>query len=345
MMRGMFYVFFFLQCVACNAPKLEKTDNTNTLRIVPEGMVWVPGGQFRMGNVSSNTSQRDVVHDVYVDGFYMDVHEVTNGQFKSFTDATGYVTTAEKDIDWEELKDQLPTGSEKPHDSLLRAGSIVFTKPIGEISNLKDYHQWWSWVVGANWKQPTGSNSTIADKMNHPVVHISWFDAMAYAEWAGKDLPTEAEWELAARASSPSTMYPWGSRLPSVDEPKANYFQGNFPTTNTLEDGFRRTAAVKSFPPNKYGIYDLGGNVWEWCKDYYNVTYFKQCKDLGLIKNPQGPDLFYDPNDPYVEKRVLKGGSFLCNDVYCSGYRINNRMSSDVYSAQDHSGFRCVKRK
>ncbi len=327
----------FLGCKNSGQTSLEKDKKE------PKNMVWIEGAQFEMGyNEDEGHSGEYPKHKVEVSGFYIDKYEVTNQQFLEFTKETGYITTAERKPTWEELKSQLPPGTEKFPDSVMVAGSIVFNET--KVTNYDDYTQWWKWLPGASWKHPIGPGSDIKELMDHPVVHVSWFDAMAYAKWAGKDLPTEAEWELVARGKDFDAIYPWGNKPPDDAKPQANYFQGDFPQKNKVSDGFVRTAPVGSFKPNEYGIYDLGGNVWEWCKDNYHADYFRECKKKGLVKDPQGSDTSYDPAEPYMKKKVTKGGSFLCNDSYCSGYKVRRRMKSDLYSSQDHTGFRCVIR-
>ena len=308
------------------------------------GMVLIPGGVFDMGG-DNDQADRDEYpkHKVQVSAFYMDVTEVTNAQFKKFVDATGYITTAEKKPDWEEIKKTVPPGTPKPPDSVLVAASLVF-KPSNGPVELNDYSQWWSWVSGANWKQPQGPGSNIDGKENYPVVHISWDDAIAYCKWAGKRLPTEAEWEFAARGGLINNIYPWGNEHVNAGKPKTNSWEGKFPYLNEKKDGFMKAAPVKSFSPNGYGLYDMSGNVWEWCSDLYNHDYYKQLAN-GTAINPQGPDKSYDPQEPYTEKRSMRGGSFLCNDSYCSGYRVARRMKSSRDTGLEHTGFRCVKDK
>lgn len=307
----------------------------------PPGMVWIPGGQFIMGALDNDLQARPderPAHSVRVDGFWMDVTEVTNEQFQEFVAATGYVTTAEKKPDWEELKKQLPPDTPKPHDSILVAASMVFT-PV-ETDNLIDWSQWWSWVSGANWKHPQGPESTIEGKENHPVVQVSWDDAKAYLEWAGKRFPTEAEWEFAARGGLFNKLYPWGDD--NNITVCGNTWQGKFPEQNTEDDGFFTTAPVKSYRPNGYGLYDMAGNVWEWTSDWYNVEYYGQIAGKGTVTNPQGANEPFDPRQPYTPQRVQRGGSFLCNESYCSSYRASARMHSSPDTGQDHSGFRGV---
>ena len=316
---------------------LKITDNKNH-----EGMVWIPSGTYSMGGDNDQARQDEFPkHQVKLNGFFMDVTEVTNAQFAKFVAATGYVTTAEKDINWDELKKQLPADTPKPDAETLKAASLVFVPTSVEVS-LQDYSQWWNWSHGANWKHPQGKDSTIEGKDNLPVVHISWDDANAYCKWAGKRLPTEAEWEFAARGGLTKNVYTWGNE--KVDEGKfhCNYFQGNFPYKNEVSDGFIGSAPVKSYAENGYGLYDMGGNVWEWCADKYNNSSYEVFNKVKLAINPKGPTKSYDPDEPLVEKRVMRGGSFLCNESYCSGYRVSARMKSSADSSMEHLGFRCV---
>lgn len=308
------------------------------------GMVLIPGGIFEMGADNEQADPDEYPkHKVQVDAFYMDITEVTNTQFKKFIDATGYITTAEKRPDWEEMKKTLPSGTPKPDESLLVAASLVFKKSETQV-NFNDYKQWWIWVEGANWKQPQGPNSTIKGKENYPVVHISWDDAMAYCKWAGKRLPTEAEWEFAARGGLINNIYPWGNENVNSGKPKCNSWEGTFPNKNIKTDGYITSAPVQSFAPNAYCLYDMAGNVWEWCSDYYNANYYKELENK-ITKNPKGATTAFDPQEPLAEKRSLRGGSFLCNDSYCSGYRVARRMKSSHDTGLEHTGFRCVKDK
>ena len=321
--------------VPINAVQTKKRDE----------MVWIPSGEFSMG-ADSNQGRQDEFpkHTVKVDGFYMDITEVTNLQFQEFVTQTGYITTAEKDIDWEELKKQLPPQTPKPDAETLKAASLVFAPSEGEVS-LQDYSQWWQWNHGANWKHPKGIGSDIVGKENYPVVHISWDDANAYCKWAGKRLPTEAEWEYAARGNLKNSVYTWGNEKMDESKTYCNYWQGSFPYKNNTIDGYYGAAPVKTYSPNGYGLYDMAGNVWEWCSDNYNNTYYDTFENIKIAINPNGPPISFDPDEPLVPKRVMRGGSFLCNESYCSGYRVSARMKSSSDSSLEHLGFRCVQSK
>lgn len=308
------------------------------------GMKYIPGGKFMMGADNDQASEDEYPkHKVTVSPFWIDEHEVTNAQFAKFVEATGYMTTAERKPDWEEIKKQLPPGTPKPDDSKLVAASLVFTPPSQAV-DLNNYAQWWSWVPGASWRHPEGPDSDIKGKENFPVVHVSWDDAIAYCKWAGKDLPTEAEWEFAARGGLINNIYPWGNEHISKGKAKANSWEGHFPNVNTAKDGFTGLAPVKSFAANGYGLYDMAGNVWEWCSDWYRNDYYETSNQPNGINNPKGPADSYDPDEPYIAKKVSRGGSFMCNDSYCSGYRVARRMKTSPDSGTSNMGFRCVRR-
>jgi len=310
-----------------------------------KNMIWIPAGDFMMGGDSKQSSADEFPkHRVRVNGFWIDQTEVTNKEFAAFVNATGYQTTAERKPNWEELKHQVPPGTPKPPDSVLVAASLVFKPAKGEVS-LNDYSQWWIWQKGADWKHPQGPKSNILSKGNYPVVHISFEDALAYCKWAGKRLPTEAEWEWAARGGLKNNIYPWGNESVNTSKPKANSWQGNFPYKNTLTDKFYTSAPVKSFSPNAYGLYDMAGNVWEWCADFYDYQYYSMVNKPNGVDNPKGPATSRDPDEPYAVKHVIRGGSFLCNDSYCSGYRVARRMKTTEDSSMEHLGFRCVQDK
>ncbi len=307
-----------------------------------EGIVSIPGGEFLMGAADKEGRTDEYPrHRVRVDAFMMDATEVTNAQFRKFVEATGYITTAERKPDWEELKKQLPPGTPKPPDSLLVASSLVFTPPSRPV-DLQDVGQWWSWVKGADWKHPQGPGSTIKGKDRYPVVQVSWDDANAYAKWSGKRLPTEAEWEFAARGGLTGQPFTWGSEPIDQGKPKANTWQGHFPDKNLATDGYDRAAPVASFPPNAYGLYDMAGNVWEWCSDWYDAGYYKKIAG-SLALNPKGPPKSYDPEEPATPKHTVRGGSFLCYVSYCASYRVSARMKTSPDTGLEHTGFRCVK--
>lgn len=310
-----------------------------------KGMVWIPGGKFNMGSSDQEGRQDEYPkHQVEVAGFYMDATEVTNAQFSAFVKATGYLTTAERKPDWEELKKQLPPGTPKPADSLLVPASLVFT-PTSTPVDLNAAAQWWRWVSGASWQHPEGADSNIEGKENLPVVQVSWDDANAYAKWAGKRLPTEAEWEFAARGGFSDEPFTWGNEPVEKGKQKANIWQGSFPNQNLKEDGFNLSSPVKSFAPNKYGLYDMAGNVWEWCADWYRPDYYQQLSSKGLSVDPKGPADSYDPEEPTVPKRTVRGGSFLCHASYCASYRVSARMKTSPDTGLEHTGFRCVASK
>ncbi|NCI46186.1 formylglycine-generating enzyme family protein [Sediminibacterium soli] len=307
-----------------------------------KGMVLVPGGIFDMGGDNDQADPDELPkHRVRVSPFYIDITEVTNAQFGAFVKATGYRTTAEKKPDWEQLKTTLAPGTPRPPDSVLVAASLVFRPSSGPV-DLNDYNQWWRWVKGADWRHPEGPGSSVSGREQYPVVHISWDDALAYCRWAGKRLPTEAEWEFAARGGRLNNVYPWGNEHVNSGQPKTNSWEGSFPYYNQQKDGYLRMAPVGSYQPNGYGLYDMAGNVWEWCSDLYHHDYYQQLAGK-LSIDPKGPARSYDPQEPYAQKRSLRGGSFLCNEAYCSGYRVARRMKSTHDTGLEHTGFRCVK--
>lgn len=311
----------------------------------PPGMVWIAGGEFTMGGVDALARDDESPrHRVWVDGFWMDVTEVTNRQFSEFIAATGYVTVAERPVSWDELSRQLPPGTPKPPDERLRPGSLVFTPPR-DSADMSDVSQWWTWKIGASWRHPQGPVSTIAGADDLPVVHVALEDALAYCAWAGKRLPTEAEWEFAARGGLDGKVNAWGDE--PIDPSRANTWQGQFPTENTAADGFVLAAPVRSFPANGFGLYDMAGNVWEWCSDRYRPdTYAQRAAQAGVggvCMNPTGPTTSFDPRNPHApESRVQRGGSFLCHDSYCASYRVSARMACAPDTGLEHVGFRCV---
>ena len=320
---------------------IQKPDDLNN----PEGMVWIPGGEFTQGAIPEDKMampHEKPAHKVAVDGFFMDITEVTNTQYKRFVDATGYITMAERKIDWEELKKQVPEGTPKPHDSILQPGSLTFKKTKSPVPNLYDFSQWWHWTIGANWRHPNGPDSSILGKDNQPVVHIAYEDALAYCEWAGKRLPTEAEWERAARGNKNGNIYFWGDDA-SVLSQMANSWEGDFPVNNTQVDGFERRAPVKTYPPNDFGLYDIAGNVWEWTSDWYRTDYYNDVSKENLeLVNPNGAESPFNVREPYAKEKIMKGGSVLCNASYCASYRVSSRMATSVDSSLEHLGFRTV---
>ncbi len=310
----------------------------------PQGMLWIAGGEFRQGASSGDAmamNHEKPSHMVLVDGFFMDIHEVTNADFARFVEATGYLTVAEREIDWEELKQQLPINTPKPADSILQPGSLVFSKTSNPVSDLNDFSQWWQWSVGANWRHPGGPETSVEGEEDHPVVHIAFDDAVAYCKWAGRRLPTEAEWEYAARGGLTEAICSWGKDL-SVVASRANTWTGHFPNLNDLSDGYERTAPVSSYPPNAFGLHDMAGNVWEWTTDWYNTRYYSTLQQTPPLLNPSGAVTPHNDGNPYAKEKVIKGGSFLCHASYCASYRLSARMGNSPDSSLEHLGFRTV---
>ena len=311
----------------------------------PAGMVWIPGGEFSMGapdppdmndsvGMQATTDSRPV-HRVYVDGFWMDATEVTNEQFAAFVKATGYITVAERTPRPEDFPTVAPAD--------LTAGSVVFSPPRQAVP-LNNHFQWWSYIDGASWRHPLGPKSSIKGKQRFPVVHVAYEDALAYAQWSGKRLPTEAEWEFAARGGLTGQVFPWGNAFKTEGHWMANTHQGHFPHQDTGADAFTGIAPVAQFSPNGYGLYDVGGNVWEWVSDWYRPNYYAQLAAAGSVtRNPQGPASPFDPDEPKEKKRVHRGGSYLCTDEDCSRYMVGTRGKGEVTTATNHLGFRCVK--
>lgn len=315
------------------------TDLPQELTARIDGMKWIPGGVTVMG-CDSGIPDEAPPHPVALDGFWMDATEVTNQQFQKFVEETGYVTLAEQKP---KLRSIQP-GSELEQLAILEEfnvpGSICSLQlnSRDDIDPAKGAYSWWQYLPGANWKHPEGPESDIKDRMDHPVVHVSWLDAQAYCEWAGKSLPTEAQWEYAARAGNDGNFFPWGNERNPDNQWLQNIWQGTFPIQDTGDDGFRTTAPVSSFPANDFGLYDMSGNVWEWCADYYQPDYYHSSP----LKNPSGPDSSFDPQEPGIVKRVQRGGSFMCSDQYCVGYRVSARMKGEEDTGAFHTGFRCV---
>lgn len=327
-----FLVDDFMAAISSIEPRKDGPDKSN--------MVQIEGGAFEMGDDQDQARADEVpIHLVKVKSFWMDVNEVTNADFKEFVEATGYKTIAEQEIDIDEMMKQLPAGTPPPDPELLKPFSLVFKEqPPGRQSYYPS--EWWTMIAGANWQQPLGPGSSIKGKEDHPVVHIAWYDAMAYCRWAGKRLPTEAEWEYAARGGNKKVKYPWGND--SISSDKANFWQGDFPIANQVEDKYLRTAPVRKFKPNPLGLYDMAGNVWEWTADWYHFQHYYQQSQETMAVDPQGPSKSFDPDEPTVPKKVIRGGSFLCNDSYCSGFRVAARMKSSPDTGMEHTGFRCV---
>jgi len=311
----------------------------------PPGMVWIPGGEFSMGCADPRgrpaggpDPMRDArpIHRVHVDGFWMDRTEVTNAQFREFVDATGYVTIAERPPKAEDFPGAPPEN--------LVPGGLVFTPPDGPVP-LTNHYAWWAYVPGADWRHPTGPDSSIEGRDDDPVVQVAHDDAIAFADWAGKRLPTEAEWEFAARGGLSGSLFPWGDDFRPGGRFMANTWQGVFPGENTAADGFAGIAPVARFPPNAYGLHDMAGNVWERCADWYRPDTYAVAADSPVqpARNPGGPPDSFDPQEPGQNKRLLRGGSYLCSELYCARYIVGTRGKGEPSSGSNHVGFRCVK--
>jgi formylglycine-generating enzyme required for sulfatase activity len=350
-------------CGRASSPAPDRVDHATVPPAVavptnaPEGMVWIPGGEFWMGGpgeralsdlkkhlvpgeavcsgLAGGFPDTEPAHRVRVRGFWMDVTEVTNDQFERFARATGYVTVAERPPD--------PAQFPGADPALLVPGSVVFTPPT-EAVPLTDFSQWWRYLPGASWRHPDGPGSSIQGRGHFPVVHVACEDAEAFATWAGKRLPTEAEWEFAARGGLDRRAYAWGNDLKPAGRWLCNAFQGRFPSADTAEDGFKGLAPARQFPANGYGLFDVTGNVWEWCSDWYRPDYYARLAAGGAVAdNPRGPADSFDPDEPGQPKRVQRGGSFLCSEQYCARYLIGTRGKGAVDTGNSHVGFRCVK--
>lgn len=299
-------------------------------------MTWVPGGDFTMGGDDEYArSDERPTHRVAVDGFFMDIHTVTNARFAAFVDATGYVTVAERAPDTAALLAQLPAGASAPDPSLLVPGSLVFS-PTARTVDLGDPSQWWAWTPGADWRHPTGPGSSIEGREDHPVVQVAWEDAVAFAAWAGGRLPTEAEWEFAARGGDRRTIHTWGDAPIDSAHPQAHIYEGRFPTHSAAP------RPVGSYPASAFGLFDMAGNVWQWTGDWYRPDTYARDRARGLVINPSGPSGGLDPRTEGEPSRVVRGGSYLCNDVYCRGYRVSARSPGAPDTGASHIGFRTV---
>ena len=309
----------------------------------PPGMVWIAAGEFTMGSDDALARRNEgPPHRVTQSGFWIDVTPVTNAEFEQFVKATGYVTVAERKPDWDELKKQLPPGAEKPDDNVLVPGAMVFVMTDGPV-DLSRMENFWRWTPGACWQHPEGPASGITGREHHPVVQVAWDDAVSYATWAGKRLPTEAEWEFAARGGRERARYCWGDEFRPGGKFMANTWTGRFPYDNTKADGFAGTSPVRSFPANGYGLYDMAGNVWNWCADWYRPDTHELLAKEPTCCDPTGPAQSLSPLNPRQQERVTKGGSFLCHDSYCASYRPSARRGLPPDTGMSHVGFRCVR--
>jgi formylglycine-generating enzyme required for sulfatase activity len=334
--------------MAAMAPAFGPT-NANTTPPsgpAPNGMVWIPGGEFSMGAVDPLGQDANVVgmqattdsrpiHRVYVDSFWMDKTEVTNQQYAAFVKATGYVTFAE-------ITPRAEDYPGAPPENLV-AGSVIFSPPDHAVP-LDNHFLWWAYARGANWRHPDGPESDLKGREQYPVLHVAYEDAEAYAKWAGKRIPTESEWEFAARGGLAGQVYPWGNEFLQDGKWMANTHQGHFPQEDTQADAYRSAAPVARYPPNGYGLYDVAGNVWEWTSDWYRPDYYAELQNSGgVARNPQGPAESVDPSEPGVQKRVHRGGSYLCTEQYCSRYMVGTRGKGEPMTGTNHLGFRLVK--
>jgi len=330
------YCIFMCSCIGKGKHNQQFWQNKG-VRLVAKNeshtdMVQIKGGSYLMGSTDPAFEDARPLHKVTVNSFWMDEHEVTNAEFTGFVKATKYITIAEKQLN--------PADYPNVDPKDLVPGSAVFTPPANTV-NLDNPMQWWKYVAGANWKYPLGPGSDIKGKEKFPVVHVCYTDALAYAQWCGKRLPTEAEWEYAARAGGSNTIYYWGNQLHPNGKWMANNYQGHFPDKDSGADGYKGASPVKMFPANKFGLYDMDGNVWEWCNDFYRSDYYPKSP----VSNPQGPDNSSDPDEPGTIKRVQRGGSFICSEQYCIRFKTGSRGKGEINSGSNNLGFRCVKDK
>lgn len=309
---------------------------------LPE-MKLIPAGAFVMGSTEDVAwPEEKPAHRVRLTrAFWMDAQLVTNAEFQRFVAATGYATVAERPVRWDDLRGQLPLGTAPPPAALLRPGSLVFVMPTGPVDLRGDVAQWWRWMPGAQWRTPQGPGQGIDQRMDHPVVQLAWEDAQAYCRWAGKRLPSEAEWERAARGGVDGQRYVWGAepteRQAASGRWLANLWQGRFPAADSAQDGHAGTSPVGRYPPNAYGLHDMAGNVWEWAADWYDPAAYQGRS--GEVVDPRGPA---QPTDA-ARRRVQRGGSFLCNDSYCTRYRVAARQGAAADSGSSHAGVRCAR--
>jgi formylglycine-generating enzyme len=325
-----------LGAVSCaDAPPAPRVDTTPPPGQAPEGMVWIPGGTFWMGCEDCGMPDALPQHLVSTPGFWMDRAPVTNREFERFVAATGYVTVAERRLDPKDFPGV-------PADKLV-PGSTVFTPTPTPVA-LDDPLQWWRYKPGASWRHPQGPGSGVDDRKDHPVVHVAYEDIEAFAAWAGKRVPTEAEFEFAARGGLDRQRFAWGNELTPAGKAVANTWQGVFPASDRGDDGYLSTSPVTAFPPNGFGLYDMGGNVWQWCADWYRPdTYSTRAQSPAVTAAPRGPADSFDPQEPRAAKRVVRGGSFLCTDQYCARYLVGSRGRAEITSSSSNLGFRLVR--
>ncbi len=323
------------------SPRFAASQRPGAQKASTAGMVWIAGGEFSMGTDDPESEENErPARRVKVEGFWIDEHDVTNAEFERFVRDTGYVTVAERPVDWEQLKLQLPPGTPKPDEEALKPGSLVYS-PTDHPVPFDDLSAWWKWVPGASWRHPQGPGSGIEAKQECPVVQVSWDDAVAYAAWAGRRLPTEAEWEFAARGGLKKKKFVWGDEFSPGGKMMANTYQGQFPVKDLAQDGYAGVSPVHAFPANGYGLYDMAGNVWQWTADVYEESPGAQPCVLcaGSSRRVNGILLADEV------RRVVKGGSFLCSYQYCEGYRPSARRGTPLDTGSEHVGFRCAMSK
>lgn len=339
--RGVMTLIYAAPLAACGTDHIDEVSSfvsgpAEAPGPAPAGMVWIPGGTFLMGSEGEHAGpEEQPVHNVHVDGFYMGIHPITNAQFDEFVQETGYVTVAERAPDADAILAQLPPGTPEPDPEFFEPGSLVFAE-TEHVVDLRDWSQWWRWVPGADWRHPSGPGSTIEGKSSHPVVQVAWVDAVAFADWAGRRLPTEAEWEFAARGGLEGATYVWGDGGLDPEHPQAHIYGDEFPIHPA------EPMPVGSFAENAFGLYDMSGNVWEWTLDWFRSDTYSRDAAGGLAVNPTGPVAAPDLGPGEPPSKVLRGGSFLCSDVYCRGYRVSARSPGEPYTGTANVGFRTV---